>query len=62
MKALEINQLMINIESEIKMLEHKLTIPWGGRLDRANFTNGSINERIDALNRSWDELELQFAN
>ena len=62
MKALQINQLMINIEEKINILEHRLDIDFDKRQDRANNHNGQIKARIHALNRAWDELELEFLN
>ena len=62
MRALEINQLMINIEEKINILEHNLDMDFGNRHDRANNSDGQIKAQIHALNRAWDELEIQFAN
>ena len=52
---------MINIEEKINILEHNLDMPFGSRHDRANNSDGQIKTQIDALNRAWDDLELEFS-
>ena len=61
MEALQINQLMKNIEEKINILEHNLDMPFGSRHDRANNSDGQIKTQIHALNRAWDDLELEFS-